>query len=60
MSSFCMEAASNRVPSPLVRTKMHVWLRRSTLSFGILSLAAEVVAVDVVDIMEGKGLICKE
>ena len=27
MSSSCMEAASNRVQSPLVRTKMHVWLR---------------------------------
>ena len=34
MSSSCIEAASNRVPSPLVRTKMHVWLRRSTLSLG--------------------------
>ena len=43
------------MPSPLVRTKMHVWLRRSTSSLGIHSLASKVVTMDVVDIMEGKG-----
>ena len=50
-----MEVASNGVSSPLVRTRMHIWLRRSTLSLGIRSLATEAVTVDVLDIMEGKG-----
>ena len=35
MFSPCIEAASNRVPLPLVNTRMHIWLRRSTLSFWI-------------------------
>ena len=55
MSSSCMEVASNGVPLPLVRTRMHVWLRRSMSSLGIQSQATKAVAVDVVDITEGKG-----
>ena len=55
MISSCMEAASNGVPSLLVRARMHVWLWRSTSLFGIQSLAAKAVAVDMVDITEGKG-----
>ena len=55
-----MEAASNRVPSPVVNTRMHIWLRRSTSAFVIQSQATEVVTVDVVDIAEGKGKFCKD
>ena len=59
MSSSCMEAASNGVPSPLVNMRMHIQLRRSTLLFGIQSQAAKAVTVDVVD-MVGKGRCCKD
>ena len=55
-----MEAASNGVPLPLVNTRMHMQLRRSTSLLGIQSQAAEAVAVDVVDIGEGKGRFCKD
>ena len=60
MSSSYMEAASNGVPSPLVNTRMHIWLRRSTSSLGIQSWATKVVTVDVVGIVEGKGIFCKD
>ena len=41
MSSSCMKVASNRVPSPLVTTRTHIWLMSSTLSPGMWSGAAK-------------------
>ena len=54
MSSCCMEAALNGVPSPLVSTRTHIQLRSSVLSPGIPSWAAKAVAVYILDIIGGK------
>ena len=57
MSSSCMEAASNRVPLPLVSTRTHIQLRSSTSSPGMQLWAAKVVPMDVVDIV-GERINC--
>ena len=60
MYSSCMEVALNGVPSPLVSTRTHIWLRISTSSPGMQSQAAKLVAVDVVDFAGGKDELCKD
>ena len=54
MSSSCMKATSNGVPSPLATTRIHIWLRSSVSLPRLWLWATKVVAVDVVDILGGR------